>query len=70
MSFAELKERVKELTAEEREELSAHLVMLAHANDPEWRQEMARRATAMQAGNFATKEELLAMHERLSVEDR
>jgi hypothetical protein len=70
MSFTELKDRMKELTPEELDDLALLVEHLRRVNDPAWREEMVRRADAMQAGDFVTKEEVLAIHERLIAEGR
>jgi hypothetical protein len=61
MSFAEMKERVKELTPEEREELALHLEFLRQTNDPELRTSAHRAAS----GRLYTEEEVEAVHQRL-----
>ena len=65
MSFAELKEKVAELTDEERLDLEAWLVCLRLSNDPEWLAEMDRRMAKMDAGKKVSQEEVLRMHQEL-----
>ena len=63
MSFSEIKDQVAQLTAEERDELEAHLRLLKLLHDPEHSAEMERRWEEMQRGeNVVTKAEL---YERL-----
>ncbi len=71
MSFAEVKERVKELTPEELDDLALHVEFLRRTNDPAWQQEMARRAQAAAAGaELHSMEEVEALHRRLIAEGR
>ena len=49
MSFAELKEKVAELTEEERLDLESWLVSLRLASDTKWLDEMDRRMAEMDA---------------------
>jgi hypothetical protein len=50
MSFAEVKERVTEMSAEERLEVAALIAHLNRADDSEYQAELDRRMTAMDAG--------------------
>jgi len=50
MSFAEVKERVAEMSAEERLEVAALIAHLNRADDSEYQAELDRRMTAMDAG--------------------
>jgi hypothetical protein len=65
MSFAELKEKVAELTEEERLDLESWLVTLRLTNDPEWLAEMDRRMAGMDAGKKITQEEVMRIHQEL-----
>ncbi len=71
MSFAEIKERVKELTPQEREELALHIEFLRRVSDPEWGAEMERRAEeAAGGGKLVPMKEVQALHDRLLAEGR
>jgi len=65
MSFAEIKEKVAELTDEERLDLEAWLLCLRLGNDPAWLAEMDRRMAKMDAGKKVSQEEVLRMHQEL-----
>ncbi len=66
-----MKERVKALTPEEREELALHIEFLRRVNDPAWQAEMERRAEeAAGGGNLVPMKEVQALHERLIAEGR
>jgi hypothetical protein len=65
MSFAELKEKVAELSEEERLDMEAWLVSLRLMNDPEWLAEMSRRMADMDAGKKVSQEEILRIHQEL-----
>jgi hypothetical protein len=50
MSFAEVKESIVEMSAEERLEVAALIAHLNRADDPEYQSELDRRMAAMDAG--------------------
>lgn len=58
MSFAELKEKVAELSEDERLELQALLLHLSRRGDPEYKAEMGRRMARMDAGEKYTVEDI------------
>ena len=68
MSLAEIKAELPKLSAEEREELAAHLAFLERQNDPEFCQELDRRMRAMDRGEEkVSRDEVLRAHqERLA----
>lgn len=70
MSVVELKRAVDELTADERLELAAYLRWQTRKDDPEWQEELGRRLERCQAGQGRTKQELQALHDRLSDQGR
>lgn len=70
MSIAELKETADKLSPEERTWLRRHLALLDRINDPVFVAEVTRRNSAMEAGEFLTREEILALHEKLKSEGR
>ena len=65
MSFAELKENVAKLSADERLELQALLIDLSCKDDPEYKADMARRVDEMAAGKKHTREDLERVHREL-----
>ncbi len=70
MSTAELKQTADRLSAEERAWMRRYLALLDRINDPEFIAEITRRNRAMEAGDFLTREEVLAIHEKLKSEGR
>jgi hypothetical protein len=50
MSFAEVKESIVEMSAEQRLEVAALIAHLNRADDPEYQSELDRRMAAMDAG--------------------
>ncbi len=70
MSLAEIKERIAELTPEERLEIAALIVHLNQTDDPEYKAELGRRMAAMDAGNKYTEQDLKRLHEELSRQGR
>ena len=67
MSFAELKDQVAVLSAEERSQLAA---FLAELDETEYQAEMNRRMQAMDAGKKVTAEEFEARHMELKSKGR
>jgi hypothetical protein len=65
MSFAELKEQVAVLSAEERLQLAAFLAELDEKNEAEFQEIVANRMKAMDAGKKVTAEEFEARHNEL-----
>ena len=59
MSFAELKETVRELPAKKRRELASLIESIELARDPKWRAEMLRRKREMAAGKKVSREEVM-----------
>ncbi|MBI5771740.1 MAG: hypothetical protein HZA93_28475 [Verrucomicrobia bacterium] len=70
MSIAELKETAERLSPEERKWMRRHLALLDQINDPTFIEEMTRRNRAMAAGDFITREEVLASDAKLRAEGR
>lgn len=70
MSFAELKDKVRALTAEERLELAHLLEIINLENDPDFWKEMDRRFDEMAAGKKVTQEELERIHNELLAQGR
>ncbi|MDA1272832.1 MAG: hypothetical protein O2960_02095 [Verrucomicrobia bacterium] len=66
MSLAEIKESIAELSAEERLELAALIAHLNRAEDPEFKAELDRRLSAMDAGKKADRSELERVHRNLA----
>ena len=65
MSFAEVKERVAEMSAEERLEVAALITHLNRADDSEYQAELDRRMTAMDAGRKTSGPALEKCHAEL-----
>lgn len=65
MSFAELEQQVRSLSAEERLKLRNLLEQIRMETDVEWQEEMARRNARMDAGEKYTLEDLEQRHEEL-----
>jgi hypothetical protein len=70
MSFAELKQKVRTLTPEERLELASLLAIIDLENDPEFLKEMDRRLDEMAAGKKVTQEEVMRLHNELLAQGR
>jgi hypothetical protein len=70
MSIAELKETADNLTAEERAWLTRYLATLNRINDPAFLAEVTRRNREMIAGSLVTRDEILAIDEKLRAEGR
>lgn len=65
MSFAEVKECVAELSAEERLEVAALIAHLNRADDPEFQTELDGRMSAMDAGLKTPASVLKKRHDEL-----
>ena len=65
MSFAELEQQVRSLSAEERLKLRNLLEQIRMETDVEWQEEMARRNARMDAGEKVYLEDLEKIHEDL-----
>jgi hypothetical protein len=70
MSFAEVKEEVIGMTREQRLELAAWIAHLNRKDDPEWRAELDRRISAMEAGKQVTQADVERMHRDLLAQGR
>ena len=70
MSFAEIRDEVAKLSREERLDLQAYLMVLAHQEDPEYLAELDRRMERMDRGEKVTAAEFEAMHQKLIAEGR
>ena len=65
MSFAEVKERVAEMSAEERLEVAALIAHLNRAEDSEYQVELDRRMMAMDGGRKTSGPALEKRHAEL-----
>jgi hypothetical protein len=70
MSVAELKLAVDALPLEDRLELADYLRRRSVQEDPQWETELAKRLDRCLEGKGHTANELLALHDRLSVDGR
>jgi hypothetical protein len=70
MSVAKLKRAVDGLSPDERLELADYLRHRAKQDDPQWEAELGKRLDRCLEGKGHSGEELLALHERLSSENR
>lgn len=70
MSLAEIEQAVGKLTPEEQDELSSYLDLLRRARRPDFRKKLGDAMRRMDAGEFATEEEVRTSHERLLREGR
>jgi hypothetical protein len=70
MSVAELKRAVDGLSPDERLELADYLRRRAKQDDPQWEAELGKRLDRCLEGKGHSAEELFALHERLSSENR
>lgn len=70
MSFAEIKERVADLTPEERLELAGLIAHLSRTDDLQYQAELERRLARMDAGTKHDSAELLHLHNELSVKGK
>ncbi|MEO5959305.1 MAG: hypothetical protein ABIR80_09325 [Opitutaceae bacterium] len=59
MNVLELKQEISRLKERDLRELHSHIVRLRHAT-PKWRQSMAKKLRAVEAGKFVTSEQLEA----------
>jgi hypothetical protein len=62
MSFAELRDQIAELSADDRLKLSAFLIELEEQSEPEFRLEVNRRMTAMDMGKKISMEQFEQRH--------
>jgi hypothetical protein len=63
MSFAEVKESVAEMSAEERLEVAALIAHLNRAEDPDYQAELDGRMSAMDAGRKTSAQALKKLHD-------
>ena len=70
MSLAEVKEFVTEMTVEERLEVAALIAHLNRTDQGEYRDEVARRMAAMDAGRKTTQADLERRHQELRAQGR
>ena len=70
MSTAELKETANRLSVEERAWMRRYLALLDRISDPKFIAEITQRNRAMAAGDILTRDEVLAIHEKLISEGR
>ena len=70
MSLAEIERAVGRLAPEEQDLLSAYLDLLRKARTPEYRKKLGDAMRRMDAGEFASEDEIRAGHERLAAEGR
>lgn len=70
MSTAELQQTADRLTVEERAWMRRYLALLDRISDPAFVAEVTNRNRTMAAGDFLTREEVLALHEKLVAQGR
>ena len=70
MSLAEVKASVAEMSIEERLDVAALIAHLNRAEDPDYRAELDRRLSAMDAGRKTPATELERLHDDLSRKGR
>jgi hypothetical protein len=70
MSLAEIKDRVAELSPEERLDLAAFLLHLNRSDDPQYQAEMDRRLDRTSKGQKHSSTDLIRLHESLSAQGR
>lgn len=70
MSTAELKQTANRLSVEERAWMRRYLALLDRISDPKFIEDITRRNREMDAGDFLTRAEVLAIHEKLVSEGR
>lgn len=70
MSLAEVKASIEEMTVEERLEVAALIAHLNRADDPEYREELDRRMSAMDKGRKTSAAELEQLHKKLNAQGR
>jgi hypothetical protein len=70
MSMAEIKHAVDELSQDDQLELAHYLRQRSLQNDPEWAAELARRLDRLKQGKGYSREDLLAIHNRLIAEGK
>ena len=70
MSFAEIKERVTELSAEERLELAALITHLSRIDDAQYQADLDRRLAAMDAGKKHAEADLVRLDNALSAKEQ
>lgn len=70
MSVAEIKERVVELSADEKLELAAWLKFQLQKDDPEFLDDLRRGVSEMEAGNVVKQAEVERMHRELQPQRR
>jgi hypothetical protein len=70
MSLAEVKASIREMTVEERLEIAALIAHLNRADDSEYRAELDRRMSAMDAGRKTSGAELEELHNKLGSKGR
>jgi hypothetical protein len=68
MSFTELKQTIRKLTAPQRREVFELLSEITRSSGKEWALELARRHSRMDAGVKYTREDLVRRHAELSAE--
>ncbi len=70
MTFAELKNKIIDLSVEERFELTALITHLNQAEDPEYQRKLEARMTAMDTGEKFTATDLNRIHTELSDKEK
>ena len=68
MSVGDLKRVVDELSLDDRLELAEYIRASAKRDDPQWRAEIGRRLDRSLAGRGHGKDELVALHDKLSAQ--
>ena len=70
MSFAELKDRVAELTSEQMLDLSAFIAHLSRTDEPQYQAELDRRLRVIESGKKFDHTDLARLHNDLTVRGR
>jgi hypothetical protein len=70
MSLLEIKERISQLTAEERLELAGLIAHLNQSERSDYREELDKRLAAMDEGKKFTRQDLERLHRDAPSKDR
>ncbi len=70
MSFAEIKQQVTGLSADERLELAALIAHLSRTDDPQYQADLDRKLAAMDGGKKSTQADLEGLHANLTAREK
>jgi hypothetical protein len=70
MSFAEVKQSIREMSVDERLEVAALIAHLNRADDPEYQADLDGRMSAMEQGRKHSESALRQVHEELTKKGR